>query len=89
MSDTIPAIRKVSLSFGYVQVLSEVDFDLRPGEAHAPICENGAGKSTTMTLLAGYQPPTSGEVRLNGKPIAFCQCPTGRRSWDQCDPPEV
>ncbi|WP_099824819.1 sugar ABC transporter ATP-binding protein [Oceaniglobus indicus] len=71
MSDPILAIRNVSRSFGPVQVLFDVDFDLRAGEVHALIGENGAGKSTTMKILAGYQPPTSGDVLLDGKPVVF------------------
>ena len=47
------AIEKVSRRFGPVQVLFDVDFDLRAGEVHALIGENGAGKSTTMKILGG------------------------------------
>lgn len=67
----ILALRQVSRSFGPVQVLFDVDFDLRPGEVHALIGENGAGKSTTMKILAGYLDPTSGTVELDGAPVRF------------------
>nr|WP_245243274.1 sugar ABC transporter ATP-binding protein [Pararhodobacter sp. SW119] len=65
------AISGVSHSFGAVQVLFDIDFDLRPGEVHALIGENGAGKSTTMKILAGYLRPTSGQILLNGAPVSF------------------
>ena len=44
---------------------------LVPGRVHALIGENGAGKSTAMKILAGYQPPSAGTVRLEGTPVAF------------------
>jgi len=70
---TAPAtsLHNVSRSFGPVQVLFDISLDLRPGEVHALIGENGAGKSTTMKIMAGYLAPTSGEVRLSGRPGAF------------------
>ncbi|WP_256588744.1 ATP-binding cassette domain-containing protein, partial [Pseudomonas sp. FW305-42] len=52
-------------------MLHGVDFDLRPGEVHALIGENGAGKSTMMKILGGYLHPSEGEVRLDGQPVAF------------------
>ncbi|AZB53932.1 sugar ABC transporter ATP-binding protein [Cereibacter sphaeroides] len=71
MTEPVLAIRQVSRLFGPVQVLFDVDFDLRPGEVHALIGENGAGKSTTMKILAGYLAPSAGEVLLDGKPVHF------------------
>ncbi len=61
----------VSRSFGLVQVLFDVSIDLRPGEVHALIGENGAGKSTTMKIMSGYLAPSGGEVRLDGRPLTF------------------
>ena len=70
---TAPALtlHTVSRSFGPVQVLFDVSLDLRPGEVHALIGENGAGKSTTMKIMSGYLAPTAGEVRLDERPAAF------------------
>ncbi|MBP1807276.1 sugar ABC transporter ATP-binding protein [Rubellimicrobium aerolatum] len=65
------ALASVDRSFGPVQVLHSVSLDLRPGEVHALIGENGAGKSTTMKILTGYLRPTSGEVLLDGRPARF------------------
>nr|WP_253944235.1 sugar ABC transporter ATP-binding protein [Pseudogemmobacter hezensis] len=48
-----------------------ISIALAPGRVHALIGENGAGKSTTMKILAGYQPPSSGAVLLDGKPVTF------------------
>ncbi|MFB8342101.1 sugar ABC transporter ATP-binding protein [Brucella cytisi] len=61
----------LSKSFGPVQVLKNIDLRIFGGEVHAIIGENGAGKSTLMKLLAGNERPTSGEIRIDGKPVTF------------------
>ncbi|MFD1483070.1 sugar ABC transporter ATP-binding protein [Paracoccus nototheniae] len=71
MRDPILALDGIAKSFGPIEVLHGVDFALRPGEVHALIGENGAGKSTTMKILAGYLDPTAGQVLFDGKPIRF------------------
>ncbi|MEP2533261.1 sugar ABC transporter ATP-binding protein [Shimia sp.] len=65
------ALNNVSKSFGPVEVLHGVDLALHAGQVHALIGENGAGKSTTMKILAGYQPPTTGQLIVDGTPTAF------------------
>lgn len=65
------SLNGVSKSFGPVEVLHNVSLVLNAGSVHALIGENGAGKSTTMKILAGYQPPTSGGVQLDSKPVTF------------------
>ncbi len=61
----------LSKSFGPIEVVHAVDVDVRPGEVHALVGENGAGKSTLMKMLSGYLAPSSGELRLDGSPVAF------------------
>ncbi|SHJ32619.1 ribose transport system ATP-binding protein [Palleronia salina] len=65
------ALRDVTKSFGPVEVLHGVSLELRAGEVLALIGENGAGKSTTMKILAGYQPATSGKILLDGEEVTF------------------
>lgn len=65
------ALDAVSRSFGPVQVLFDVDLELRAGEVHALIGENGAGKSTTMKILSGYLGASAGRILLDGRPAAF------------------
>ena len=67
----ILALQEVRKSFGPVEVLHGIDFALYPGEVHALIGENGAGKSTIMKILGGYLAASSGRVLLNGQPAPF------------------
>jgi ribose transport system ATP-binding protein len=61
--------RRVSKSFNGVQVLFSVNFDLRAGEVHALVGENGAGKSTFVKIMSGFEQPSSGEILLDGVPV--------------------
>lgn len=72
-TDTPPilALVGVSRSFGPIQVLHDVNFTLVPGQVHALIGENGAGKSTCMKILSGYLDASAGQVALNGQKATF------------------
>lgn len=61
----------VTKSFGGVQALRGVSFDLRAGEIHALVGENGAGKSTFAKVLAGNETADSGRVILEGHDRLF------------------
>ena len=61
--------RGISKSFAGVEVLRDVDLDLYPGEIHALLGENGAGKSTFAKIIAGVHRPTRGTLTLNGAPV--------------------
>lgn len=65
------ALQDVHKSFGPIEVLHGIDFALHPGEVHALIGENGAGKSTIMKILGGFLAPTSGQVLLDGQPAPY------------------
>src|SRR5690625_7970324 len=64
-------MRGISVEFGPVQALHDVDLALRPGEIHALMGENGAGKSTLINVLAGVVSPTSGRIELDGRELRF------------------
>lgn len=61
--------RGISKQFAGVEVLGDVDLDLMPGEIHALLGENGAGKSTFAKIIAGVHRPTRGTLTLNGSPV--------------------
>jgi D-xylose transport system ATP-binding protein len=61
----------VSKSFGPVQALSEVDFEVRAGEVVALVGDNGAGKSTLVKAIAGIHAADSGEIRFEGEPVTI------------------
>ena len=56
----------ISKRFGGVQALDKIQFDLRRGEVHALVGENGAGKSTYIKILAGVYSKDEGETFYNG-----------------------
>src|SRR3954471_6734572 len=62
-------LRGVSKSFGSVQALTDVDFEVRHGEVMALVGDNGAGKSTLVKCVAGIHAPDSGEILFDGKRV--------------------
>lgn len=71
--ETIPAIQvnQVDFSYGQVQVLFDVSFEVKKGESLALLGTNGAGKSTILKVITGLGTPERGVVRLNGRTITF------------------
>src|ERR1700761_1570884 len=65
------ALEHVSKSFGAVKAVIDGVIELRGGEAHARLGENGAGKSTMVKMLAGVHRPDGGRFLLNGEPVAL------------------
>lgn len=62
-------MKDIVKTFPGVKALKKVNLSVKKGEIHALLGENGAGKSTLMKCLIGMQPPTSGEIYLEGKKI--------------------
>jgi branched-chain amino acid transport system ATP-binding protein len=68
--ETLLEIDHVTLRFGGVVALNDVDFSIKRGEILGLIGPNGAGKTTCFNVMTGVYTPTSGEVRFNGKVIS-------------------
>src|ERR671911_108262 len=62
-------LRGISKSFGSVQALTDVEFEVRPGEVMALVGDNGAGKSTLIKCVAGIHTADSGEIVFDGEPV--------------------
>lgn len=67
------SLHQVDKTFGHgrttVHALKGADFEIYPGQFVAIIGPSGSGKSTFLTIAAGLQTPTNGEIRLNGVPL--------------------
>jgi branched-chain amino acid transport system ATP-binding protein len=76
-ADAAPVLETSALSksFGGLAAVRDVSIALRRGELHALIGPNGAGKSTLVNLLSGELRPTSGEIRLDGRPVESTSAP--------------
>ena len=70
-SKVVMSARHVTKSYGAVQALKGVNFDIHRGQVTTLFGENGAGKSTLMKILSGVIRPSSGEIVLDGQPISF------------------
>lgn len=64
-------VSDIDFSYGGVQVLFDVGFEVRRGETLALLGANGAGKSTTLNVVTGLCAPERGVVRLNGRSITY------------------
>ncbi|MEU4383757.1 sugar ABC transporter ATP-binding protein [Promicromonospora sp. NPDC023805] len=61
----------IGKEFFGTSVLREIDLTLHPGQVHALVGENGAGKSTVMKIVAGVHRPSAGTIELDGSPVSF------------------
>jgi simple sugar transport system ATP-binding protein len=72
-------LRNVSKSFGEVQALENINFQLGRNEIVGLLGDNGAGKSTLIKILTGYHQPTSGEILFNGQRVDHLTVPKARQ----------
>lgn len=61
--------KNISVSYKESEALSDINFTLENGKIYGLIGRNGAGKTSLLSLLAAYQKPTSGEIKIDGESI--------------------
>ncbi|MBQ0837815.1 ABC transporter ATP-binding protein [Lactiplantibacillus pentosus] len=73
MTQPVLALKNINKQFGHghtaVNALTDANFEVSAGQFVAIIGPSGSGKSTFLTIAAGLQTPTSGQVVLNGQPL--------------------
>ena len=74
--------KNLSISWGEVNVLNQINFELNDGEKLAIVGPSGSGKSTILKILAGLILPTKGELRIFGEKQTYLRL-------DQNNPPDV
>jgi branched-chain amino acid transport system ATP-binding protein len=65
--DVLLSVENVSLSFGGVNAISDVSFDIRKGEIRAIIGPNGAGKTSMLNVINGFYTPQHGRITFKGE----------------------
>ena len=65
------SLRHVTVEVSDTFCLQEIDLDLIPGYVHILMGENGSGKSSLIHTIAGSLHPVSGEIRIEGQPVAL------------------
>ena len=71
MGDVILTMKGIDKSFPGVHALDHVDLEVRKGEVHALMGENGAGKSILMKVLTGIYSKDEGTITFEGKEVEF------------------
>jgi simple sugar transport system ATP-binding protein len=71
MTTPILALKNVNKSFGPIDVLNNISLQVKAGEVLCLLGDNGAGKSTLIKILSGVYIPSSGEILMDGNPVAF------------------
>ena len=68
-NEIVLSVKGVNKSFSGVQVLKDINLDIRKGEVHVLVGENGAGKSTLMKIITGIYDMDDGEIWFEGKKV--------------------
>ncbi len=71
MPDPVLSLKAVSKSFGATKALVDMSITLMPGEVHAIVGENGAGKSTMIKIMTGVYQPSAGTLEVDGRPLVL------------------
>ena len=71
MAEYVLELKGITKIFPGVKALNKVHFQLKPGEVHALMGENGAGKSTFIKVITGVHKAEEGEMFLDGQKVDF------------------
>lgn len=63
-------LRNICKHFGEVTAVHDLDLQISDGEFFSLIGPSGCGKTTTLRMVAGFEQPTTGEITINGRPVA-------------------
>jgi len=63
-------VQSLSKSYGLVQAVDQVSFDVQPGEIFGLLGPNGAGKTSIISTIVTLEKPTKGEIRVFGHPVS-------------------
>lgn len=65
---TAISLKKLCISYGTTQVVTDVSFDVATGESFALVGESGSGKSTVLKAITGLAPDWTGQIEVQGQP---------------------
>jgi len=82
-------VRGISKAFGHIHAIRDVSLSVRAGEVHAVIGENGAGKSSLMSVICGRYRPNGGELLIDGTPVEFHSPHDAQRAGIAIAPQEI
>ncbi|GAH47111.1 unnamed protein product, partial [marine sediment metagenome] len=71
VKEEILSTRNLGKEFNDVWVLNDININLKKGEIHSIVGENGAGKSTFIKILSGVYAPSKGEIIINSQKVKF------------------
>jgi ABC-type sugar transport system ATPase subunit len=77
-------VQGLGKSYPGVQALSDVDLNVRAGEVHCLIGENGAGKSTMVKIITGVVRPDAGTILIDGRPAEFATPTDSQKAGVAC-----
>ena len=78
--------KNIGKTFSGVNVLRNVNFSLEPGEVHALVGENGAGKSTFVKVLSWVYTPTIGNISLDDQKVQINTPIAAQKKWNFVNP---
>ena len=80
MSEPTVRLEGVTKKFGEFVAVRDIDLDIAQGEFFTMLGPSGCGKTTTLRMVAGFEQPTNGNVKIEGTDVAGPRPTSGRRT---------